>query len=40
MPVALAVDFGRIIMPKADLKMEIYDENQNLGGFERAISLP
>lgn len=40
MPVALAVDFGRVIMPKADLKMEIYDENQNLGGFERALSLP
>jgi hypothetical protein len=40
MPVALAVDFGRVIMPKADLKMEIYDENRNLGGFERALSLP
>ena len=40
MPVALAVDFGRVIMPKADLKMEIYDENRRLGGFEPALSLP
>jgi hypothetical protein len=40
MPVALAVDFGRVIMPKADLKMEIYDENRSLGGFERALTMP
>lgn len=40
MPVALAVDFGRIIMPKADLKMQVYDQNQNLGGFVPALTLP
>lgn len=40
MPVALAVDFGRIIMPKADLKMRIYDQNQSLGGFGHALDLP
>ena len=40
MPVAVAVDFGRVIMPKADLKMELYDENRRLGGFERALALP
>jgi hypothetical protein len=40
MPVALAVDFGRIIMPKADLKMQIYDQNQLLGGFVHAFDLP
>jgi hypothetical protein len=33
MPVALAVDFGKLVMPKADLKMLIYDENRKLGGF-------
>jgi hypothetical protein len=40
MPVALAVDFGRIIMPKADLKMKLYDQNQALGGFVFALNLP
>lgn len=40
MPVALAVDFGRIIMPKADLKMQIYDQNHALGGFVPALMLP
>lgn len=40
MPVALAVDFGRIIMPKADLKMKLYDQNQALGGFVPALDLP
>lgn len=40
MPVALAVDFGRIVMPKADLKMQIYDQNQSMGGFVHALNLP
>jgi len=40
MPVALAVDFGRIIMPKADLRLQIYDQNQPLGGFVPALALP
>ncbi len=40
MPVALAVDFGRVIMPKADMTMQIYDQNQALGGFVPAITLP
>ncbi len=33
MPVALAVELGRIIMPKADLPIRIYDHNSSLGGF-------
>lgn len=33
MPVAAAVEFGRIWMPKADMRMSLYDENQKLGGF-------
>jgi hypothetical protein len=40
MPVALAVEFGRVIMPKADLKMQIYDQNQALGGFLPALTIP
>ncbi|HTU45349.1 MAG TPA: HNH endonuclease [Bryobacteraceae bacterium] len=39
MPVALAVDFGRVIMPKADLKMILYDQNRALGGFVRALEI-
>jgi hypothetical protein len=40
MPVALAVEFGRVIMPKADLRMQIYDQNRALGGFVPALALP
>jgi hypothetical protein len=40
MPVALAVEFGRVIMPKADVKMQIYDQNQALGGFVPTLTLP
>ena len=39
MPVALAVDLGRIIMPKADLILRIYDENKAGGGFLHALEL-
>jgi hypothetical protein len=39
MPVALAVEIGRIIMPKADLALRIYDENKQLGGFVHALDL-
>ena len=38
-PVAIAVDFGRVIMPKADLPLRIYDENKALGGFSHALDL-
>jgi hypothetical protein len=38
-PVSVAVDFGRIIMPKADLPLRIYDENKNKGGFAHALTL-
>lgn len=40
MPVALAVEFGRVVMPKADLPLRIYDQNQQLGGFVHALDLP
>ncbi|HEY2461634.1 MAG TPA: HNH endonuclease [Candidatus Acidoferrum sp.] len=39
MPVALAVEFGRLLMPKADLPLEIYDENKVLGGFVRVLEI-
>ena len=39
MPVALAVEFGRILMPKADLPLSVYDENKRLGGFVHAIDI-
>jgi hypothetical protein len=38
-PVSVAVDFGRIVMPKADLPLRIYDENKSTGGFARALDL-
>lgn len=39
MPVALAVDLGRIIMPKADLPLRIYDANRASGGFVPALVI-
>jgi len=39
-PVAVAVEFGRIIMPKAALVTRIYDQNWKLGGFSFALQLP
>jgi hypothetical protein len=40
MPVALAVDFGRVIMPKADLEMKLYDQSQAFNGFAPVLDLP
>lgn len=39
MPVSAAVEFGRVRMPKADLKMIIYDQNNNAQGFVKTLSL-
>jgi hypothetical protein len=39
MPVALAVEFGRILMPKADLPLRVYDENKKLGGYVHALNI-
>lgn len=39
MPVSLAVDFGRVVNLKADMRMTIYDENKALGGFRPAITF-
>lgn len=39
MPVSLAVQLGRVWMPKADLSMKIFDQNYALGGFVEAIEI-
>ena len=39
MPVSLAVEVGRVRMPKADLPMIIYDEDRGNGGFRRALEI-
>lgn len=36
MPVATAIEFGRVWMPKADLPLKIYDEN---AGFKSALDI-
>ena len=38
MPVSLAVELGRVLMPKADLPLHIYDENRSCGGFVHAMT--
>lgn len=39
-PVSVAVEIGRVWMPKADLPLVIYDENRDLGGFTVALKVP
>lgn len=39
MPVSLAVEFGRLRMPKADMRLKIYDEQHNRGGFVHALTI-
>ncbi|MDA1841625.1 SAVED domain-containing protein [Bacillus cereus] len=38
-PVSIAVEIGRVWMPKADLPLIVYDENRNIGGFAKAIEI-
>jgi hypothetical protein len=38
-PVSLAVEFGRIRMPKADMPWLLYDEQSSLGGFIPALTI-
>lgn len=38
-PVSIAVEIGRVWMPKADLKMKIYEENRKKGGFFYALDI-
>jgi hypothetical protein len=39
MPIAASIELGRIWMPKADMPLNIYDENTNNGGFFKAIEI-
>jgi hypothetical protein len=39
MPVATAIEFGKIWMPKADMPLIVYDENTVNSGFFKAIEL-
>lgn len=38
-PVAAAVEIGRVWMPKADLPLRIYDQNGHAGGFKPALDI-
>lgn len=40
MPASAAVEVGRVHMPKADLPLEVYDEQRTNGGFVHALTIP
>ncbi len=39
-PNSVAIEIGRVWMPKADLRLCIYDQNRKLGGFVRTLDFP
>lgn len=39
MPIATAIELGRVWMPKADMPLIIYDENTAVNGFTKAIEI-
>ena len=39
MPIATAIEFGRVWMPKADMPLVIYDENTANSGFFKALEI-
>ncbi|WP_241671346.1 SAVED domain-containing protein [Dankookia rubra] len=39
LPVSAAVEVGRVWMPKADLPLQVYDQNRAHGGFEPALLI-
>jgi hypothetical protein len=39
MPVACAVELGRVRMPKGDMPWIIYDQNNKAGGFIETVSI-
>jgi len=39
MPIAIAIELGRIWMPKADMPLIIYDENKTFDGFNKTIEI-
>lgn len=38
-PNSVAVEAGRVLMPKADLPLRIYDQNRSLGGFIPTLTI-
>lgn len=38
-PVAISVEVGRVWMPKADLPLKIYDQNNKINGFQYALTI-
>jgi hypothetical protein len=39
LPVSAAVEVGRVWMPKADLPMDVFDQNRKIGGFVSALRI-
>lgn len=39
MPISLAIQLGRVWMPKADVSMKIFEQNYALGGFYEALEI-
>ena len=39
MPIAKAIEFGRVWMPKADMPLYLYDENTANSGFEKVMEI-
>lgn len=38
-PVSVAIEIGRTWQPKADLPMIVYDQNREIGGFSKALTI-
>lgn len=38
-PNSAAVEVGRVLMPKADLPLRIYDQNRSVGGFIPTLTV-
>ncbi len=38
-PVSVAVEIGRVWMPKADLPIKVYEQNRSIGGFTPVMNL-
>lgn len=39
LPVAMAIEVGRVWMPKADLPLVLWDERRGQGGFQRRLEI-
>lgn len=39
MPIATAIELGRVCMPKADIPMWLYDQNTSNSGFSKVLSI-